>query len=78
MKKKVFELIATIVKAPVETLDESSGPATVMGWNSLSQITLLSALEQDLNVEFSMKEMTSVKTLGDILQLLREKGIAVD
>jgi acyl carrier protein len=78
MKQQILDVIAAVVSAPAGTLREDSGPQHIAGWNSLSHITMISALEENFQVEFAMKEIMSIKSVGDVLRALREKGVRVE
>ena len=44
-------------------------------WDSLGQYNLLLLIEQRYGVRFSMREMSEMKSLKDIFNILVEKGI---
>lgn len=45
----------------------------VPGWDSLAQVKLIVALEQEFNTKFSTHEMMSMASVGDIKRTIREK-----
>jgi len=43
------------------------------GWDSLAQITLMTAVESEFNVKFDMNDLMNVNSVGDIVELLKFK-----
>ena len=57
----------TLVLRPDLTADE------VDGWDSLSHIQMLLAVEQAFNVRFSAAQVASLSRLGDLVELIQSK-----
>ncbi len=55
--------------------DETS-PRTSKNWDSARHIELVLAIEAAYSIQFSMPEMTSLHSLGDVRRILETKGIA--
>ena len=53
------------------------GPETtandVDGWDSLSHINLIVAVEAEFNIRFSQKELLTFKNVGDLLKSIEAK-----
>lgn len=45
----------------------------VAGWDSLSHVNLIVAIESIFRIRFSQKELLTFKTVGDLLQSIRGK-----
>lgn len=45
----------------------------VEGWDSLANVRLFVALEQDLGIRFSSSEMTSLRNVGELADLIERK-----
>lgn len=45
----------------------------IEGWDSLSHISLISAVETGFNVSFSTKEVLNMKNVGDMVELIKQK-----
>jgi len=70
------ELKCTILKALCLTdwtLEEHTTASEVPGWDSLSHISVILAVESDFNVHFSNLEVLRLKSVGDLQQLLNSK-----
>jgi acyl carrier protein len=52
-------------------------PATVStdidGWDSLSHVNLIAAIEVEFNIEFKQREIISFKNVGELLQSIENK-----
>jgi len=67
---EVFRMVfddPEIVLAPQMTADD------VDGWDSLSHVNLMRAVENRFNLRFKQKEVLSFKDVGDLLQCIENK-----
>lgn len=71
------ELVAAILDVDVSLLSDESSPASVDGWDSLVQVSLVSAVEETYGVTLTTADMRSAYTLGDFRSILSAKGVAV-
>lgn len=53
-------------------LTDSTTAADIEDWDSLSHITLLSAVENELGVRFDMRAVQGLKSVGDMVDLIKE------
>ena len=51
------------------------GVNSVPEWDSLGHFNLLLLIEESYDVHFTMEEMSEIKGLKDIAQVLRAKGV---
>lgn len=69
---KVFRTVfddESIVLSPEMTADE------VDGWDSLSHINLLIAIELEFGIEFKQNEIQSFANVGELMQCIEKKII---
>ncbi len=64
--RQVFEDPEIVVSAET-TADD------VDGWDSLSHITLISAVEAHFDIEFSRREVARLKNVGDLARAIEGK-----
>jgi acyl carrier protein len=64
--QKVFEN-DSIVLSPIMTADD------IEGWDSLSHVNLILAIETEFNIEFSQKEVRRFKNVGDLIVAIETK-----
>jgi acyl carrier protein len=48
----------------------------VDGWDSLSHVNLIVAIESKFKINFSQKELLTFKNVGDLLSSIRSKNVA--
>lgn len=46
----------------------------VEDWDSLSHITLIAATEDEFGLKFKMKEVSSMKNVGEMVSIIAERG----
>jgi acyl carrier protein len=74
----VRSLVARVTGAPLEAIDDESGPDTVSGWDSFSHIDLTLSLEFEFGVSFSPEELLDLVSVKIIKLVLQEKGVALE
>lgn len=56
-------------------IDEQTVPAELPGWDSFVHVNVLFAIEERFGVQFSTREFGQIKTVGDLAELLKRKGV---
>ena len=54
-------------------ITEESSANDVEGWDSMTHVLLLSAIEEQFGIEFNQKEVRKFQTVGDLLDSVNEK-----
>lgn len=76
-KEKVLEKINDVFKEIFddETLevDENTTANDVEGWDSLTHINIIASVEKEFDIDFSTKEVISMKNIGDMVDIILEK-----
>jgi acyl carrier protein len=54
-------------------LRDSTCAWQVPGWDSLSHVVILTAIENEYGVRFSTREIMGLNNLGDLQELIRKK-----
>ena len=52
------------------TVDARTTAADIEDWDSLSHITLISAVEDEFRMKFSMKEVVEMKNVGEMASIV--------
>ena len=55
------------------SLDEKTSPADIDEWDSLMQISILAAVQDEFDVSFEIDEIVAMKNVGDIISAIEEK-----
>ena len=56
------------------TVNDATTAADIEGWDSLRHISLLAAIEDEFDVEFSMGQTVSMKNVGEMVDFLEEEA----
>lgn len=54
-------------------LTEESSSSDINGWDSLEQINLVVAIQDEFKVKFNIEEVNSMKNVGEMVNLILEK-----
>ncbi|MDO8480281.1 MAG: acyl carrier protein [Nanoarchaeota archaeon] len=69
------QLVSRVLSVGPETLSDASSPDTIPSWDSFNALMLVSELEANFSVTFSLDEVTTVKCFGDIKTALRRHQV---
>jgi len=77
MKKEIIDKIETIVANSVNhhdfTMTEATKPEEILGWDSLSNAMILTAIEQEFGIKFKFSDMIAWKTIGELADIVIKK-----
>lgn len=71
MKEKIISIIAEITKIEQTELLENMDTAKL--WDSMKQIEVILALEEEYGIQFEQNELTELTTTGKIVDVLQRK-----
>lgn len=75
--KEIFEKLEEIFEEVFDekvTLTPETTAEDVEDWDSLSHITLISAVESEFGIKFAMKEVSTMKNLGEMVAIISERA----
>ena len=55
-------------------VDEDTTAADIEDWDSLNHITLIDAVESEFGVHFTMGEVSGMKNVGEMAQIIKERS----
>jgi acyl carrier protein len=55
------------------TVDETTTPDDIEDWDSLEHIRLISAIESEFKVRFNMSQISAMKNVGEMADIISEK-----
>lgn len=70
MKEKVFNIVSNIMKLPLKKINEDSSPENIDTWDSLNQINLVLALEEEFGVRFTDEQIVQILDVRTIIEIL--------
>lgn len=73
--RTVEEVVAGVFGVERASVDESSCPETVEGWDSMGHLNLLAALEQNFNVSIDIGDAVEMVNVQKIREILLAYGV---
>ena len=55
------------------TLLESTSAKDINGWDSLTHITIISWVEEEFEISFTMKQVLEMQNIGDMISIIEEE-----
>ena len=74
MIDKVKTILADTFDLEVTDIPDNASPELLEDWDSIRHMMLVNALEQQLELKFSVEEMEETMSLEGILDVLKRKG----
>jgi acyl carrier protein len=75
---QLYELIGKVLGVDPSELNEDSNAQNTPKWDSLRHIEVVFAMENAFHVRFTMPEISGLRKLSDIRQLLVAKNIKLN
>jgi acyl carrier protein len=76
--KELLEILNGIFRKVLKrdniTLTESTTAHDVEGWDSLTNMVLLTEIEKKFGVRFTFREIVKLKNVGDLCQTIQNKA----
>ncbi len=76
IKKSLNDVFQDVFDDRNLQISEEMTANDVEGWDSLNHITLIVAVEKQFGTSLSVKEVNSLKNVGDLIRLLETKKAA--
>ena len=76
-EKEIFEKLEEIFEDVFDekiSLKADTTADDVDDWDSLSHITLVSSVEDAFGIKFKMKEVSSMKNVGEMVAIIKERA----
>ena len=71
--EKIKKIIADVCGVDVSDVNESSSVGDFPSWDSMAHLTILSTIEEELNVDFEPEEMMDFESVSDIVKAVADK-----
>lgn len=76
--KRLKAILSKVLDIDENSITDQTSPDNVETWDSFNALMLISELEKEFNVKFTMEEVTSVKNVGDIKKSLEKHRIKLN
>ena len=73
IKEKVMEIIAKTIEVEVNRLDEDTAIGDFPGWDSMSQLVIISSIEDDFDIKLDPEDIMEIEDVSDIISIVEEK-----
>ena len=70
----ISDIAAEVFEHPGIQLKLSDSASNIKGWDSLTQVILVAVIEKQFDVKFSYKDLASIITVGDIVDIINSKA----
>ena len=72
--RKLNTIFQDVFDDPDITVQAETSAEDIEDWDSLAQISLIVAVEEEFGIKFSVEEATSMKNVGEMVQFILEKS----
>ena len=76
--KKLNAILSRVFKIDEDSITDKTSPDDVETWDSFNGLLLISELEKEFNIKFTMDEVTSIRNVGGIKQYLKKHRVELD
>ena len=77
-RNEIFERLNNVFRDVFDddsiTVTDTTTAADIDGWDSLMHITLISAVEDEFDISFQMKEVVKMKNVGDMVDIIENEA----
>ena len=78
MEEKIYETLNEIFQDVFDeediVVDAGTNSDTIEDWDSLEHINLVVAIEKAFGLKFSMDEVTGMKNVGEMVEIIKARG----
>ena len=71
--EKLQIIFRTVFSTPDIVVNDELNPEKVDRWDSLTHLTMIAEVENEFGVKFKLKELISMKNVGDMIRLIIDK-----
>ncbi|MBU0667067.1 MAG: acyl carrier protein [Nanoarchaeota archaeon] len=73
--KKVNKILSNILQIDEDQISDETSPDNVETWDSFNHLMIISEIENQLEIKFTMDEVRQIKNVGDITAILNIHGV---
>ena len=74
LKERLNEVFRDVFDDSRIIVNENTTSDDIEDWDSLEHINLIGAVEQEFKMRFKMKEVSSMKNVGEMMSIIEEGG----
>ena len=69
-------LFASVLKLPIEAIDDGVSPSNTSAWDSLAAMALVAEIEDTFAVRLTTREIMKMRSVAAAREVLRAKGVS--
>jgi len=73
MNETLVEIVAEIFDIEESDVTPESNPDSVNNWDSLNNLKLVTAVEEEFKIKLSMDEIETILTIGQLDEVIKNK-----
>jgi len=73
LQEKIHKTVAEVFEIPLDEVHNEMTPFDIKKWDSLGQLTLISAIEKKLNIFFETADIFKIISIQSIIDIVDEK-----
>ena len=73
--QKFIRVLSNVLDIDVNTISDDTSPENTKNWDSFNALLLISELESEFKISFTMSEMYAIKNVKDIKDVLKSHKI---
>ncbi len=70
--KKINDIFIDVFDDTSIVVGEETSAKDIEDWDSLTHITLISAVEEEFGIKFAMKDVLGMKNVGEMVNIIME------
>ncbi len=71
----IKKIVSEVFNIEPEKINNDSSPENIEMWDSLGQLALVLAIEQEYKITLEIQEIFLIMNVGDIYEILKQRGI---
>lgn len=75
VEEKIKETIAEILEVEEDSITDDFSPDSTDNWDSLNNLKMITALEENFNISLTMEEISSMVNFGKIKDVVSRKHV---
>lgn len=73
MSVELRDIVADVLDVSPKEIGDTFGPDTTDRWDSMNHLRMITAIEDEYRIQFSMEEIQSIENFGRLWRLVAEK-----
>lgn len=76
--EKLNKILVDVLKIKnIDEIDDSFGPNQIEDWDSLTQVELVTELEEKFEISLEVEDVSRMYTIGNIKKILRKYEVEI-